>query len=455
MSCKVGNGISKVKKAIIIVLCFLSFLLLFLVSYQLYRRGNMKSIIKRDVVIEYGEIITIHDIIRENLEDKKITIEPKLETLHTVGRHKIFITIDSKKYSTYIEIKDTTAPTLEVRDLSIYTDEEVPKAQQFVVFLHDLSEVKLEDVKIEKTVGTHTVKIVAKDKYNNVVVKEAKLEIKEDKEPPIFSGLTDLSIFQGEKPDLKRSVEAVDKRLGNVLFTVDDTSVNYDKVGTYEVYYKAVDQAGNAATALRKVIVKPKDITYMIPNFPTYNQYPQYPNGCESIALYVLLKYYGVSVSPNEIVDKLKKGDGPHLENGKLYGGNPEVEFVGDPRAKNGYGVFQKPIIDVANQFKEGIIDYSGHSLNQVLELVKENIPVQVWASIRLQDTRVSTSWIYKPTGEKISWLHNLHSMVIIGFNSKSVYVSDPYTGKVEEYDRRQFEKIYNLFGKRAIYYEK
>ena len=130
------------------------------------------------------------------------------------------------------------------------------------------------------------------------------------------------------------------------------------------------------------------------------------------------------------------------------------MEFVGDPRNPHGYGVFQKPIIDVANYFKKGIIDFTGHSLDDVLEIVKQGIPVQVWGSIQNLDTKVCASWIDVSSGKSIDWICNLHSVVVIGFHSKSVFVSDSHTGRIEEYNLVQFEKMYNLFGRRAIYYK-
>ena len=80
----------------------------------------------------------------------------------------------------------------------------------------------------------------------------------------------------------------------------------------------------------------------------------------------------------SQIVNTLKKGDGPHYEDGIYYGGNPEIEFVGDPTDEHGYGVYQKPIIEVANKFKSGMVDYTGHSLEAVLEIVKKGISVQI-----------------------------------------------------------------------------
>ena len=444
---------SKKSNVILIVLVIIFIVASCLLGYTLYLRSNISKNINKNITKEYGQTLTINDIVKKGY-NKKVKVSSDLSKITDVGKHKIILTIEGQKFTITINIKDTTSPTLEVKDLEIYVDEDIPSVSDFVVKLNDLSEVKLDDIDIDKAVGEHEVKIVARDKYVNKTEKTAKLIIKEDKIPPIFSGLSTLSVYAGNKPDLKKNVEAVDERFGNVEFKVDDSKVNYNVPGNYVVYYTASDELGNSITQERKIIVKKKDTTYMINNFPTYNQFPNYPNGCESIALYTLLKYYKVNVSPENIVNRLKKGDGPYWENGKLYGGNPEVEFVGDPRAKNGYGVYQKPIIDVANYYKSGMIDYTGHSLNQVLELVKQGIPVQVWASINMQNTSVCTSWTYKSTGQKINWICRLHSMVIVGFNSDYVYVSDPYTGKIEKYNRSQFQKMYNLFGKRAIYYK-
>lgn len=444
---------NKMINIVLVVVLIVFVLMSILVGYQFYIRQNISKNIKNNVVIEYGKIITINDILKEN-DFQNVKVNPSLEKIKKVGKHKVTLIINNQKFTVKINIKDTTPPTLEVKDLTIFNDEDIPKAGDFIVKLNDLSGAEVEDIKVIKTLGEHDVDIIAIDKYGNKTKKVAKLTIKEDKEPPVFSGLSKLSIYAGDKPDLTKGVEAVDERFGNVEFSVDDSKVKYNTVGSYKIYYSASDKLGNSVTKERNITVKQKNTTYMINNFPTYSQFPNYPNGCESIALYTLLKYYKVNVTPEAIVNRLKKGDGLHWEGNTLYGGNPEIEFVGDPRAKNGYGVYQKPIIDVANYYKSGMVDYTGHSLNQVLELVKNGTPIQVWASIGMQDTGVCVSWTYKPTGRKINWICRLHSMVIVGFNSNYVYVSDPYEGKIVKYSRSQFQKMFNFFGKRAIYYK-
>lgn len=193
---------------------------------------------------------------------------------------------------------------------------------------------------------------------------------------------------------------------------------------------------------------------YQIPNFPTYDQRTYYPNGCESISLYLLLKYNGVGVSPETIVATLKKGDTPHMEGNVKYGGDPEIEFVGNPKDKSGYGVFEEPIIDVANQFKPGIKKITGTSLDGVLEIVKQGYPVQVWASSYQRTPTKCNTWIHKESGKTITWYCNFHSLVVIGYANNKIIVSDPLTGTIVRYDRKKFEAAYNFYGRRAIYYE-
>ena len=65
---------------------------------------------------------------------------------------------------------------------------------------------------------------------------------------------------------------------------------------------------------------------YISGNF-IYSQFPKYPTGCESVALYLLLRYNGIDASIESIIDKLKKGELPYENAGVVYGGNPEIEL--------------------------------------------------------------------------------------------------------------------------------
>lgn len=196
-----------------------------------------------------------------------------------------------------------------------------------------------------------------------------------------------------------------------------------------------------------------KKNTFYITNFPFINQYPNYPTGCESVALTMLLKYHGVSVTPDSIIKKLPKGKLPYQKNGKTYGGNPEVEFIGNPYSLNSYGVYEKPIVEVANKYKPGIKNITGTNFNRVLEIVGTGKPVMVWTSMYLAAPYISSSWIYEPTGEKIYWKANEHAVVIIGYTKDKVIIADPIDGQMKYQSLSIFRERYNYYGKKALHY--
>lgn len=190
-----------------------------------------------------------------------------------------------------------------------------------------------------------------------------------------------------------------------------------------------------------------------ITGVPTINQYPDYPTGCESVALTILLKYYGVSVTPNDIINKLEKGKTPYTKDDVTYGGNPELEFIEDPRTQNSYGVYEKPIAKVAGTYKPGIINATGTSFDEILKIVKSGRPVLAWTSMGLSTPHISTSWIYEPTGETIYWKSGEHAVVIIGYTTDKIIISDPIGGKIKYQSLSLFRERYNYFGKKALYY--
>lgn len=436
---------SKLLKFLIVILLIFFFPILVLYFFFFI---NVRSTLQ----VEYGDNVTWNNILKNDFNLNWKSNIPFTE-FQSVGQYDFNITIFLFSYSVHLQIKDTTSPEVEVKSISQYIDEELPTAEDFIISVEEISGYEVEPIVIEKKIGKQFINIKVVDLYGNSTSKETFIELTEYKELPVFSGLEDLVIEFGDSPNLRKNVSVKDNRFGWLDFSFDDSKVNYNKSGTYQIEYEAINPLGNRVTAKRNLIIKEKPTTYQIKNFPTYSQYPKYPNGCESIALYTLLKFYNINVTPEEIVENLKKGSGPYWQGGILYGGDPELEFVGDPRDLHGYGVFQKPIIDVANLYKKNMIDFSGHSLDDVLAIVKKGIPVQVWVSINLNNTKKCTSWVHPTSGKKIDWICNLHSVVITGYNSKKVIVSDPYVGDIVEYNISQFEKMYNLFGKRAIYY--
>lgn len=183
------------------------------------------------------------------------------------------------------------------------------------------------------------------------------------------------------------------------------------------------------------------------------NQYPNYPTGCESVALTMLLRYYGIQITPDEVIQRLNKDSLPYYENGVKYGGNPEVGFIGNPYSGASYGVYEKPIADVANMYKSGIQIRSGMDFQEVLNLVKDNHPVLVWTSMGLSVPYISDGWIYKPTMETIYWKAGEHVVVLVSCHNDTLIVADPIGGRLKNYSVSLFEARYNYFGRKALFY--
>ncbi len=257
------------------------------------------------------------------------------------------------------------------------------------------------------------------------------------------------------KQELKEKQEEIDKKtqnIENLQNTVNE--LNEKNINIKEEIERKQEELNEILEEQRRIYQQRlEESTVKIESEITYSQFPNYPTGCESIALYILLKYNGIETSPDEIINRLKKGDLPYKIEDEMYGGNPELEFVGDPRNDYSYGVYNTPIAEVASTFKDGVQNNEGLELEEIFDIVKENRPVMVWTTIGNISSRISEMWIYKDTEERIYWKENEHAVVIIGYNDEQVIVSDPYTGRIMRYNRETFKDNYNYMGKRAVYY--
>lgn len=292
-------------------------------------------------------------------------------------------------------------------------------------------------------------KILQENKRLNEII-DLKQEI--NKEYVYLFKKTENKNIKQEINNKKYVIQEKTNQIKNLQNTINDLSKENQNIKD-EIEIKQRELNELLQEQRRKEIERIEATTVKIQNEITYSQFPEYPTGCESIALKILLEYNGIYTSGDEIINRLKKGQLPYKIEDEMYGGNPEIEFIGDPRNDYSYGVYNTPIAEVANTFKANIQNREGMELEEVLNLINENRPVMVWTTINNLPSRISTIWIYRPTGEKIYWKENEHAVVIIGYNEAQVIVSDPYTGRITRYNKNTFRENYNYMGKRAVYY--
>jgi len=200
-------------------------------------------------------------IIDEQIEAEYVTDVSKINT-SVPGTYDIELQIGKKTYSSQLKIEDTVSPTGEAVEQEVWVGE-VLEASEFVNNIVDATKVKLsfkEKPDFSKP-GSHQVIIVLEDEGLNKIELIASLSIKEDKEPPVITGVKDQSVFVGSTISYRKKVTVKDNRDKEVELIVNSSAVNVKRVGTYEVIYTATDKSGNKATekATFSVKEKPKD----------------------------------------------------------------------------------------------------------------------------------------------------------------------------------------------------
>ena len=220
------------------------------------------SYIKSKFILEYGNKLTKEDLLFNVAEYQDTINQQDIDTINSydVGEYDLKSVYDGQEKVTKITIQDTIAPELVLKDVTLYTEQTITDANQFVEKAEDLAGVTLNLLtEIDYSIiGDQEVTIEAVDGHGNKTSQTAKLTIKEDTEGPVFSGISDLKVTKGDTADYKKGVTAKDGKDGDVEFTVDSSSVKLDTAGTYYATYTATDKAGNTTTSKRKIVVSEK-----------------------------------------------------------------------------------------------------------------------------------------------------------------------------------------------------
>lgn len=214
--------------------------------------------VKQKITLEAGEAFPeVSYFLRWESDDAEIISGADEVDLHKVGDYEVTVRLGRRKMKCTVSVKDTVAPKVSTQDQFAWVGGEVaPEA-----FLASVEDATATTVSFEKApdlsrAGTQTVAINVTDEGGNTTQAEAELNVMEDTEPPVISGVKDLTVAVGGSISYKKGVTVTDNRDENVELTVDTSKVDLNKKGSYTVTYKAVDAAGNEATATATVHVK-------------------------------------------------------------------------------------------------------------------------------------------------------------------------------------------------------
>ena len=221
---------------------------------------NITRVVK-EYTLELGEKLEKKDVLLNIEEDADTIKQSDIDKINKseVGEYELVSDLDGTQETIKIIVQDTKAPTLELKNVTIYDDEKTNGKSDFIKSCEDASDEVTTTLKTKidySKLGKQEIVIEAVDSYGNKTEKKATLTIKEDTEGPVFSGLYNISVKRNGSVNFKSGVKAVDAKDGTVSFTVDTSKVKLNVAGTYYAKYTAKDKKGNTTTKSRKITVE-------------------------------------------------------------------------------------------------------------------------------------------------------------------------------------------------------
>lgn len=176
----------------------------------------------------------------------------------TVGDYGVIIRVYGRNYATVVHVRDTVAPQVTTKNVSLFMDNAVTP-EDFIESITDATQttVRFKEEPDLTAEGSRQVVLEVEDEGGNVTEAEASLEIIVDHEPPVISGVKEITITAGSSVSYKKGITVTDNYDENVELVVNvGEDVDTSKPGNYPITYSAVDSAGNETTVETTLHVK-------------------------------------------------------------------------------------------------------------------------------------------------------------------------------------------------------
>lgn len=188
---------------------------------------------------------------------------------------------------------------------------------------------------------------------------------------------------------------------------------------------KEVNQPSKKADTIKKEILL---------DAPIIKQFPELPRGCEVTSLAMFLQYYQVKTDKMELAKKKKRDKTPlSTKNGKIHWGDPNDGYIGDmySYSKPGYGVYHRPIIELAEEYLPNKIDnLTGKQFEELKLYLSKDRPVWIITNTTYQKLPNSSFEEWETPNGKVKITYKEHSVLITGYDESFVYFNDPISGE-------------------------
>jgi uncharacterized protein YvpB len=206
------------------------------------------------------------------------------------------------------------------------------------------------------------------------------------------------------------------------------------------------DSPSTLSTGEAQQEVLPSEILLDVPLLNQMDA-PRLYNGCEVTSLAMMMNYYGVDVSKNELATKITRVP-LNFPDGKK--GNPNVGFVGNMEDGPGLGVYDEPIYLLAKRYMGSkVANLTKQPFDVLIDKVAKGAPVWVITTTSFGPVAPLDTWT-TPQGP-VGITFKMHSVVITGYDQDSIYINDPYGFKNRKVNKENFIKAWEQMGSHAI----
>ena len=218
--------------------------------------------IKRTMRVEAGSPLpSARDFLKNQKSKKEVVILSDLTGLTTAhpSETDVVLSVNGRERKSKLIIEDTTPPVAEASPINVSAGTVVAPEDMVknVVDATDLT-YEFENTPNATDLGAKPVVVFIRDEGGNQIKVTTELNVVNDTEAPVISGVVPLATLQGEAVEYNNGITAKDNVDRDVTVQVDTSKVDLNKAGTYPVIYYAVDNSGNRAEASTSIVVEAK-----------------------------------------------------------------------------------------------------------------------------------------------------------------------------------------------------
>lgn len=208
------------------------------------------NIMKHGLKLEAdGEEIQAADLVVNGIDSLQVSFKYKPIILNHVGEYDIALLYGGVEYSESITVIDTQTPNVSLKEeITAWLLHEFDPMTA-VESISDATDVTAEvkGMLDTGTAGEYPVILVFTDEGENAAEHTVTVKVIPDTEPPVIQGASDREYYIGETISYLEGVTAKDAIDGGCDVHVDNSKIDTENEGQYEILYYAEDISGNRA----------------------------------------------------------------------------------------------------------------------------------------------------------------------------------------------------------------